>query len=148
MIRIFIFIGLFFTMTAFSMLREINSPYEAIQFLLALILLGVIPIAIGFSPELRKQWQKHKLNQAKQNDLLIEALITSVEGNYTTESGPLSYYILCQWLDKEENKVYLFKSNTFKQNPSPHIVKYQPINIYVQPKNFKKYIIDTSFLPF
>ncbi|MBN2411118.1 DUF3592 domain-containing protein [candidate division KSB1 bacterium] len=60
--------------------------------------------------------------------------------------GQNPYRILSQWLNPQNNTVYIFKSKPILYNPEKY-VKSKAIQVRINPDNPKQYLMDTSYLP-
>ncbi len=61
-------------------------------------------------------------------------------------NGQNPYRILSQWLNPQNNTVYVFKSKPILFNPEKYIPG-KTIQVHIKPDNPKHYVMDTSFLP-
>ncbi len=78
---------------------------------------------------------------------IIMTEFQSVELNKSVKMrGRSPYRIISQWLDPMRNKVYVFKSKDIWFNPD-EFMHSKEIQVWIDPNNPKKYLMDTSFLP-
>jgi hypothetical protein len=54
--------------------------------------------------------------------------------------------IVCQWLNPVTNTVYVFRSYNLWFDPAEYISR-KTLDVLVDPSNYKRYLVDTSFLP-
>lgn len=83
----------------------------------------------------------------------ISAKVISVETSnmrsgfsYGSRIPAQTYQIVAQWLNPNDNKMYIFKSDNLSYNPES-IVTGKNIDVYIDPLNLKKYYVDISALP-
>ncbi|WP_353614873.1 DUF3592 domain-containing protein [Mangrovibacter phragmitis] len=93
------------------------------------------------------------MNSGKRHQRLIHngkplaATIVSVELNEAIQiNGRSPWRIVCQWLDPQSGRVFLFNSANFYYDPSPYI-KEENITVYVAHNNVNKYYVDISGFP-
>jgi hypothetical protein len=81
------------------------------------------------------------------NGQLIHTSLQSVELNTSlTINGRSPYVIYSQWQNPSSKKVHVFKSDNIFYNPAGYMPG-NTIQVRVDPQNYKKYQMDTSFLP-
>lgn len=132
-----------------------NNPQEAridgflSNWLLTLILgtIGLVFFLIGSIPLILSSRAKSNAAYLKQHGIKLKALYSSVEHNTSlTVNGRSPFRIVCQWQNPSDNKLFIFRSENVWFNPEPYIDR-QHIDVYVKPANYKKYVVDVSFLP-
>lgn len=96
---------------------------------------------------LAKQWRNSRRQDWLQRyGKTIEATFTEVRINHSVRINTRSpYYIVCQWFDPYSNKIYNFESESIWFNPEGFVPK--TIKVRVNPKDFREYKVDLSFLP-
>lgn len=103
-------------------------------------LLGGVFLSIDIGKIKRRKW-------LLQNGLRIETKIDRSELNASVSvNGKNPYVIISQWQDPATQKIYLFESEDIWFNPEQY-VKNRTVPVLVDPKNYKKYYMDISFLP-
>jgi hypothetical protein len=109
--------------------------------------LGLLFSSIGIGT-LRHFIQKKRLYQwLEQNGLPLKTHFQSVEYNtHIKINGRSPYVIYSQWLNPENKKVHVFKSDYIYYNPK-QFISGDIIEVKVDVANYKKYKMDTSFLP-
>lgn len=77
----------------------------------------------------------------------IETDFQNVEVNMqVTVNGSNPWRVVTQWKNPESGQLHLFRSENVWFDPSAHISR-RLITVYLDPKDFKKYHVDISFLP-
>jgi hypothetical protein len=105
------------------------------------LFLGLCGIFIGFKSYFSER-------KARKYTTVIKAKISSVVYNTSiSANGRCPYYIEAKWLDESTNILYIFKSNNLWFDPSDFLENRAYIDVKVNATNYKKYWVDTSFLP-
>jgi hypothetical protein len=109
--------------------------------------LGALFGAIGFIPmrllrrrDARDEWLRLHGHRIQAGFLRVE-LNTAIEVN-----GSSPYRIVCQWLDSSTNQVHVFKSRNIWFGPAAYITG-KTLDVMVDPGNYRRYVVETSFLP-
>jgi len=103
-------------------------------------LVGIIPFVVQRSTRRRDEWLRYNGRHIQANFDRVE-LNTSLRVN-----GSNPYRIVCQWLNPETNRLHVFKSHNLWFDPAPYISS-QTLDVIVDPNNFKRYVVETGFLP-
>lgn len=117
--------------------------------LLALILgvMGLIFFLIGVVPGIIIARGKSNTASLMAQGHQVKAAYRRVEQNTMLQiNGENPFRIVCQWKNPSDNKLFIFYSQNLWFDPEPYINR-ELIDVYVRPDNFKKYAMDTSFLP-
>lgn len=90
---------------------------------------------------------RRRRRMLQQTGRLILADFTGVERNETFEyDGRHPWRILCQWQDTVTGKVHVFASENIWYDPTDYVTEKQ-LGVRIDPKNPKRYWVDTSSLP-
>lgn len=109
--------------------------------------LGAVFFSVGFGLWWFARKQKNKTASLLSGGLAIETKFETVEINETLRvNGRHPYQIVSHWQNPDTSKLHIFKSNNIWFDPSDYINQ-EHITVYVAPDNYKKYYLDTSFLP-
>jgi len=77
----------------------------------------------------------------------IHAVFQAVEQNTSlTVNGRNPYRIVCQWQHPQTRELHIFRSENLWFDPTDH-VNQEKVPVLVDEGNFKKYWVNTSFLP-
>jgi len=57
------------------------------------------------------------------------------------------WIIKCKWTDPSNGKEYYFDSKNYTIDPTPYLADKSHIDIYMNPNDYGKYIMDVSFIP-
>ncbi|MBD1928846.1 DUF3592 domain-containing protein [Trichocoleus sp. FACHB-90] len=130
---------------------EINSFWQLWFTAIFLLAMGGLFAGIGLSliagPLAFRFSSNKKAAKLQANGKKIVTKFTGVELNtFLTVNGSSPYQIISQWFDPETNQVYVFHSENIWFDPE-EFIKYETIDVYVDPNNMKKYHMDISFLP-
>jgi hypothetical protein len=109
--------------------------------------IGLIFSAIGLGTWVN-MFRSNKLNKwLRVNGRMIQTRVQSVELNTSLKiNGKSPYVIYTQWHNPSNNKVHVFKSKNIFYDPASYIPG-DIIPVLVDPNNYKKYYMDTTFLP-
>lgn len=78
---------------------------------------------------------------------LVQGMFQGVEKNgMIVMNGKSPFQIVCQWQNPVTSDIHVFRSDNLWFDPSDHI-RSESIPVYINPKNPRKYWVDTSFLP-
>jgi hypothetical protein len=102
--------------------------------------IGLIPMLVIRRREARDEWLRLHGRRIQAGFLRVE-LNTSIEFN-----GSSPYRIVCQWLDSSTNQVHVFKSRNIWFDPAAYITG-KTLEVMVEPGNYRRYVVETSFLP-
>jgi hypothetical protein len=131
------------------------SPYEASVRgfwslwvdVFVLSTLGFAFSAAGAGPFV---WQAHVARRSewlRMNGRHILANYAGVELNTSVRvNGACPYRIVCQWLNPATQQVHVFHSANLWFNPSEYIHE-KTMDVLVDPDNYKRYVVETPFLP-
>jgi hypothetical protein len=122
----------------------------ASQYLLVAIFggIGLVFFSIGFGFIIIPILRKNKNEELKRLGMDIQTEFVEVAKNRSLKvNGKSPYQIHSQWLDADNNKMYLFKSENLWFNPQQYVNPEDKILVYVDRNNYKKYYMDISFLP-
>jgi hypothetical protein len=109
--------------------------------------LGVIFAGIGFGMIGFRVRSKDRAAWLTQNGKRLKTDVTGVELNQAlTVNGRSPYQIVSQLSDAATNTVRVFHSGNIWFDPSEYI-KSRTVDVFVDPGNPKKYVMDTGFLP-
>ena len=106
----------------------------------AFFILGFISIRFGYL-------KQKKLQYLLDNGQRISTKFENVQLNSSSkENVRNSFLIYSQWLNPNTNELYVFKSDTIRFDPTDFI-KTKEIMVMIDPRDPRKYFMDTSFLP-
>jgi hypothetical protein len=78
----------------------------------------------------------------------ISAEFISIGRNEQFKMGDKNPWVIkCKWTDPGNNKEYLFESNNYTIDPSPYLKGRNQIEIFINPADPAKYLMDASFMP-
>lgn len=87
---------------------------------------------------------KKLLNSGKK----VSAEIAGVFRNDKYKMGDKNPWIIkCKWTDPSNGREYYFDSKNYTIDPAPYLTNKSHIDIYLNPIDYGKYIMDVSFLP-
>ncbi|UNM97293.1 DUF3592 domain-containing protein [Ignatzschineria rhizosphaerae] len=130
--------GLLFMFAGFSILGEEGSKGDGILF----ASVGGISSAIGFTPLILFIRQKIIKNRVLSRGVMIQSELLDVTYASYAVNGVRPYLIRSQWVDQSSNKLYLFKSEPFVDNPESVLKKGSKVPVYINPENPKQYYMD------
>lgn len=103
---------------------------------------------IGYGGLLVQQAKKRRRAWLQVNGARVQAALTEVGRNYSLKvNGVSPFVLLCQWHDPAADKVYSFTSDSLWFDPAPFVRDKKTIEVLIDPRNPKSYVVDTSFLP-
>jgi hypothetical protein len=109
--------------------------------------LGVIFSSIGFIPMLVQRRTRARDEWLRAGGQHIQANFERVELNTSIRvNNSCPYRIVCQWLNPATNQVHVFKSHNIWFDPTEYISG-KTMEVIVDPNNYKRYVVETSFLP-
>ena len=112
-----------------------------------LSILGGVFFLVGFIPNLYVKISAGNAKSLLENGIALETTYQSVEHNTSLKvNGRSPYKIVTHWQNPDTTQLHIFKSNNIWFDPSDYILQ-DKITVYVSPDNYKKYYLDTSFLP-
>ena len=77
----------------------------------------------------------------------VQANFERVELNTSLRvNGACPYRIVCQWLNPATNQVHVFKSHNLWFDPTDYISG-KTLEVIIDPNSYKRYVVETSFLP-
>lgn len=110
-------------------------------------ILGVVFFLVGFVPVLYAKINANKASFLRERGIAIETNYQGVERNTAlVMNGKSPYQIISHWQNPDTTQLHIFKSHNIWFDPSDYITQ-DKITVYVAPDNYKKYYLDTSFLP-
>jgi len=110
-------------------------------------ILGLVFFAIGGSIIAYNIKKKNLLIYLKQNGIKIASDFQNVNINTSLDvNGKNPFVIVSQWLNPETSELHVFTSDNIWFDPTDFI-KSDKINVFIDPKNPKRYLVDLSFLP-
>lgn len=108
---------------------------------IAFLLVGALPLMLLYRPQ---SFQERLL----QEGLPIQVTLIGVVLNSSAEmNGHSPWRIVCQWVDRETNKLYLFHSENINYDPTPWLKKRRQTIVYLDRENINQYYVDISWLP-
>ncbi|BAX81276.1 DUF3592 domain-containing protein [Labilibaculum antarcticum] len=109
-------------------------------------ILAIVFIITGFLIEFFSKRDKRRKKKAERYSATVDAKVSEVIYNTSVEvNGRSPFQIHAQWHDEQSNKIYIFKSKNFWFDPSEFL--HDTIAVKADPANYKKYWMDTSFIP-
>ncbi len=109
-------------------------------------LLGVIFFGIGGCIIMFQIKKKQTNAWLKIHGQKVMADFVSLGEGLVEVNGEKGTNIVCQWLNPQDNKLYVFKSGDLWMDPTRFIQNKQ-IPVVINPANPHQYFVDTSFLP-
>ncbi len=114
------------------------------------ILSGVLAVSIagiGFGFKISEIYRRKLKEKLLAYGRKIETDYSGVERNtQIIINGESPFRIVSQWMDDSTNKVYEFYSDNIWYDPTNY-AKDRKITVFVETDNFRKYFMDTTFLP-
>ena len=108
---------------------------------------GSLFFLIGFGSSLFVRMRKNKDAALLANGMAIATNYQNVELNRSLKvNGRYPFKIVTHWQNPDTGQLHIFKSKNIWFDPSDYIEQ-DKITVYVEPNNYKKYYLDTSFLP-
>lgn len=138
-----------------SVLYQTDNPGDAklnsfLDLWFASIITGILAISfsgIGFGMLWYSFYRKKQIEKLQISGIILETTFQGVERNgAVTVNGKIPFQIISHYNDSATNKLYIFKSDNLWFDPSDYI-KTKTIPVQVDPKNYKIYHMDISFLP-
>ena len=122
-----------------------KSSYTGILLLAGL---GFVYTSLGLMPLYFEKRKKEKNEWLKQNGRKIQARFDGVIlKNIYQVKRDRPYIIKAQFLNTANNEVYFFDSDDIWFDPTPFLQNKETIDVFIDSNNYKKYYLDTSFLP-
>jgi hypothetical protein len=126
---------------------RIESFFQLWFVFIIFFVLGLLLAAIGLTMILMRATGRKRAEWLRQHGRRMHTAFTGVELNHSfTVNGRSPYQIISQSPDPASNTVRVFQSENIWFDPSDYI-KGETIDVLVDPKNPKKYVMDISFLP-
>jgi hypothetical protein len=114
---------------------------------LIVFLLGLVFAVVGFTIIIVQSRGRKRAEWLHQHGRRMKTSFKGVELNDSVRvNGRSPYQIISQSSDPASNTVRVFESENIWFDPSEYI-KGETIDVLVDPKNPKKYVMDISFLP-
>lgn len=111
--------------------------------------LGIVFALLGIRGLLSGVLGKNKREKIKQTRTMIYAKYDGVDVNTALQvNGQSPFGIVCSWLNPEDNKTYIFRSENLYYNPQS-IIESMGITtfpVYIDMENKKNYTIDISMI--
>ena len=109
--------------------------------------IGWVFSLIGLGGLIVPRFWAHQAQDLKLHGTPLETEFQDVELNGSIRlNGRSPWRIVSRWLDPARNELHLFESENLWFDPTPFI-KLRRITVLVDPKNFRRYSMDVSFLP-
>lgn len=91
--------------------------------------------------------KENMLKYLKQHGMKIVSDFQNVNTNTSiTVNGKKTFVIVSQWQNPETSELYIFTSENIWFDPT-NFIKSDKINVLIDRKNPKRYLVDLSFLP-
>ena len=111
-------------------------------------IVGVLILLLGFYlliSQIVKDSTNKRLIRTGQK---IAAEFVSAGRNEKYKMGDKNPWVIkCKWVDNNSNKVYYFESRDYTIDPAPYLNGRYHIDIFINPADPRKYLMDTSFMP-
>ncbi|MBK4715754.1 MULTISPECIES: DUF3592 domain-containing protein [Tenebrionibacter/Tenebrionicola group] len=123
--------------------------YEG-QYISSLVagILGVGLALTGALPMLLLHNRQSRIERLLHEGWPVEATILGAVINASLAvNGQPPWRIVCQFVDKNTRKTYLFHSQNIYFDPSPWIKNRKQTVVYIDRNNVKQYLVDISWLP-
>lgn len=112
------------------------------------ITVGGILFLLGITLVFRDLFKEKAGRKLIQTGMKIEAEIVAVNCNMNTKiMGKNPYTINCRWVDNYSNTECSFISKEIWFDPAQYIAGRNHLDVYIDPKNPKRYYMDITFLP-
>ncbi len=122
---------------------DIHSSEGDLFFTLMFVGMGGLFALIGYIILIVSFLNKKKKAGLLESGQHIYGEIESMEQDYSiTINGRHPFRIYCKYKNPTDGYIYKFKSDTLDFNPWDSYKTGDPIDIYVDPNNFKKYYVD------
>jgi uncharacterized protein DUF3592 len=126
---------------------RIKSFFQLWFGFLIVFFLGLVFTAIGLGIILVRTRGRQRAEWLKRHGRRMKTSLKGVELNDSVRvNGRSPYHIISQSPDPASNTVWVFTSENIWFDPSEYL-KGETIDVLVDPKNPKKYVMDISFLP-
>lgn len=138
-----------------GVLYQTDNPGEAklnsfLDLWFASIITGILAVSfsgIGFGMIWYSFYRKKQIEKLQISGITLQTMFQGVERNGAVSvNGKIPFQIISHYTDTSTNKLYIFKSDNLWFDPSDYI-KTKTIPVLVDPKNYKIYHMDISFLP-
>lgn len=108
-----------------------------------MLLVGIVIIATGFGIDITNLYSQLTISYLIKKGTKIPTRYVKVEKYHADKS--CYWQIVCQVYLGKDNKKYLFYSKSLGYDPQPFLDR-DIIDVYVLPKNLKKYYMDITFV--
>jgi hypothetical protein len=108
-------------------------------------IVGLIALLIGVLTFISPIYSKRKKAWLQKNGQTITVPVLRVDKIQDSRGTP-SYFIIGQWQNPNDQKVYIFSSEQIIFDPNPY-VSGQQLQVLIDPNNPNRYHMDISFLP-
>ena len=140
---------------------KINTFFQLWFGTIVLSILGVVFFVIGLFVLIFKFRNIAKVKDLLANGTKISAKVISVKASDPSQNSFVSnrsssfnynvsqqqtFNIVAQWLNPQDNQMYVFESEDLGYNPES-IISGKNIDVYIDRMNPKRYYVDTSSLP-
>lgn len=102
---------------------------------------------IGLTRQLGKMKMKRELFIEKRGKRVLVPIAEVTQDFSYKVNGRSPFIIICQYHDAASNTIYQFKSDYIWYNPSQFLNDKKELDVYVDPRDFTRYYLDTGFLP-
>lgn len=102
---------------------------------------------IGLTRQLGKMKMKRELFIEKRGKRVLVPIAEVTQDFSYKVNGRSPFIIVCQYHDAASNTIYQFKSDYIWYNPSQFLNDKKELDVYVDPRDFTRYYLDTGFLP-
>lgn len=144
-----IMVGLLLSgMALFCMLAGLAEGVMA-WFLLLFMQVGSIAFfLIGVSGLVRSVRYLIRWKLLTRSGKKISVRLTRVEVNKNlTANGHHPYRLVSEWEHPDSKVLYVFLSRQLWVDPDPYIPDDRMLDVYVDARDYKRYVMDTSFVP-
>ncbi len=127
--------------------RKVEAEFESILFLGIFSGIGSIFAIIGITGLVVVCIKNKKRKEVEKTGSIIYAKYLDVELNTTIAiNGKNPFNIICSWLNPEDNKTYIFKSENLYYNPKSIILdmNLNTFPVFIDMNNKKNYSVDIS----
>lgn len=125
-------------------INSFMDKYFGLFFLFSWLIVFLIPIGTYIHRVNRSKF----ISNIKSNWNILNLKVDFVGKNESYKVNWQSpYFIQAQYLDNVTNKIHVFKSDYIWYNIEEYVKVWDNIKVYVYMNNYKKYWVDTDFLP-
>lgn len=127
---------------------RIGSFSEGWLFAVALLGFGGVFFLVGVVPMWLMRSGEARLQRLRQSGQKLSVRLTRVERNQSISvNGRHPYRLVSEWQNPQDKKLYVYFSKNLWVDPDPFIPDDRMLDVYVDINNYKKYAMDTSFIP-